>query len=185
MEDEVNFNDLTEHEVSLKAVAIIFAISTLSQSIIEAFQEQIEEFKDFKQDELNKVSFIISYVLLFNIQRNIWEANFFIDEQKASDFEKKLFKIFEKSYGVDPISFIKDIVEYIKGGDRTREVQYVGSKICREFNKEDAFLMIKINGIFNTYLLGFFDMVKTSLKISNDSLERALKAIEEESGNHI
>lgn len=95
MKDEINFNNLTEHELDLKAVAIIFAISTLAQSIIESFQTQIEEFKDFKQDELNKVSFIVSYVLLFNIQRNIWEANFFIDEQKSSDFEKKLFKIFE------------------------------------------------------------------------------------------
>lgn len=62
-------------------------------------------------------------------------------------------------------------------------MQYVGSRICREFNKEDAFLMIKIVEIFNAHLLDFFDMVKTSLKISNESLEKALKAIEEESNN--
>lgn len=81
--------------------------------------------------------------------------------------------------------FIKDLVDYVRKDDNEHEqkmqqVKYIGSKLCKEFNKEDAFLMLKIVSIFSTLIPAFYESIKKALDLPNNALEEMLKGIEDE-----
>lgn len=86
--------------------------------------------------------------------------------------------MFEKTAGVNPGPFIKDLVDYVQKGDPSREVQYIGSKICRELKREDAILMMEIVAIYSTFLLHvFFESMKKAWELPNKTLEEMLERI--------
>src|SRR3990167_7215202 len=122
--------NLTNEDLRLKAAGINFAVFTISDEITKTLQKQVKDLGNLKQDEINKVFFVVSYVSLFQAQKFFWE-NFIQDEENARVFETHLFRMFEKTSGVNPKPHIQDLVEYVQQGEPSREVQYIGSKICR------------------------------------------------------
>lgn len=174
---------LTQNDLKLKAVGVNFAIFTGSDMITKDLQKSIKNLSDLNQEEINKIFLIVSYVTLFQTQKFFWKGPF-EDEEKALIFEKYLFEMFKKTIGVDPAPFIKDMVDYIRQGEPTKEtdrfeIQYIGSKICKELNKEDPTLMLEIVTVYSTFLLhGFFESIKQVWEFSNDELEEMLKKID-------
>lgn len=100
-------NNLTEYELKLKSAGVFFCIMGGSDVITKELQKNIEEFKDLVQEDINKVYFIVSYVLLFHAQKILWERGPFENKKNASVFEQYLFKMFEKTTGKDPHAFYK------------------------------------------------------------------------------
>lgn len=94
-------DSLTDHELRLKAVGVNFAIFTISDMITKDLQKVAKELNSLKQEDINKVFFIVSYVTLFQAQKYFWE-NYIHNEGNAKIFEKYLFQMFEKTAGVNP-----------------------------------------------------------------------------------
>lgn len=185
MKKILNDNILSDHELKLKAVGVNFSIFIASDFITKLIQEQIKEFNNLKQEDINKLFFIVSYSLLFQTQKIIWERFPIENKENSLTFEEYLFQMFEKTIGVNPRPFIKDIVDYVMSGDPSREAQFIGNKICKEFNKIDAILMFEICTLYNSFLIkgGFFESVKKSWELPNEKLEEML--IRVESDNNI
>lgn len=133
-------NELSDEQLNLRAAGVTFAIFTTSDMITQNILTKIDELKNLDDKDKDKVYFIVSYVTLFNTQRLFWE-NIIKDKRNAVRFEYYLYELFEKTWKFDPKPYIKDLGEYVQGGEPSKEVQYIGSKICRELNKKDAFLM--------------------------------------------
>lgn len=168
---------MTNHELKLKAAGINFAVFTISDLITKDLQKVVKELNNLKQEDINKIFFIVSYVTLFKAQKYFWEQ-YIKDKESATIFEKYLFQMFEKTAGVNPEPFIKDLVDYVQKGDPSREVQYIGSKICRELKREDAILMMEIVAIYSTFLLNvFFESMKKAWELPNETLEEMLERI--------
>lgn len=180
MEDKLK--NLNNHELKLKAAGVNFSIFIASDLVTKHIQEYVDEFSNLEQEDINKIFFTTSYVLLFHAQKILWERGPVENEKSALLFEEYLFQMFEKTIGANPKLHVKDLVEYVIAGDSSREVQYIGSKLCKDFNKDDLFLMLKINTIFYTFLEkgGFFESVKRSWELPNEKLEEILKRIESE-----
>lgn len=169
---------LTDEQLRMKAAGANFAIFTISDDIRKTMQEQVRELQNLKQEDINRIFFIISYNVLFQAQKFYWE-NFIPDESNARSFEKHLFRLFKKTFGVDPMPHIKDLVDYVESGDRGRELQYIGSKICKTLDKEDAFLMFNISAVFIAYLKhGFYESMKRAWEIPDSVLKDMLEKIE-------
>jgi len=94
--------NLTNEDLRLKAAGINFAVFTISDEITKTLQKQVKDLGNLKQDEINKVFFVISYVLLFQAQKFFWE-NFIQDEEKAKVF---LFKMKKKQKFLRHIYFV-------------------------------------------------------------------------------
>jgi hypothetical protein len=181
-------NNLTDRELKLKSAGILFCIMGGSDVITAELQKNVEEFKNLVQEDINKVYFIVSYVLLFHAQKILWERGPVENEKNASVFEKYLFKMFEKTTEKDPMPFIKDLIDYVKKDNneneqKLRQMQYIGSKLCKEFNKVDAILMFKIITVFSTLLPAFYESIKKGWDLPNNELEKMLNGIEDEKSN--
>lgn len=169
---------LTEDELRLKAAGVNFAIFTISSEITKTLQKEVKELKKLKQEEINQIFFVVSYVALFQAQKFFWE-NFIQDEENARIFEGHLFRMYEKTSGVDPKSHIQDLVGYVQQGESSREVQYIGSKICRLLEKESAFLMLEISTVFASFLKhGFFESMKRAWELPNETLKEMADKLE-------
>lgn len=170
---------LTEDELRLKAAGVNFAIFTISSEITKTLQKEVKELKKLKQEETNQIFFVVSYISLFQAQKFFWE-NFIQDEGNARIFESHLFRMFEKTAGVDPKPHIKDLVEYVQQGEPSREVQYIGSKICRLLEKESAILMLEISTVFASFLThGFYESMKRAWELPNETLKNMADKLEE------
>ena len=153
-------DNFTDDDLKLKATRVSFAIFTLSSHITESLQQQVEELKNLTKEEIDNIFFIVSYILLAETQKFFWE-NIIQDEKNGTVFENYLYQMYEKESGVNPRPFIKDMVDYIKKQGKGGEVQYIGSKICREIGKIDAFLNVKISGIFSSFMVyDFYEPMK-------------------------
>ena len=169
---------LSEDELRLKAAGVNFAIFTISNEINKSLQKEVKELNKLEQEEINHIFFVVSYVALFQAQKFFWE-NFIRDEENARIFESHLFRMFEKTSGVDPKSHIQDLVEYVQKGEPSREVQYIGSKICKILGKEDAFLMLEISTVFASFLKhGFFESMKRAWELPNETLKEMADKLE-------
>ena len=169
---------LTSDELRLKTAGVNFAIFTVSDEITKTLQKEIKDLADLKQEEINKIFFVVSYVTLFQAQKFFWE-NFIQDEGNARTFESYLFRLFEKTSGVNPKPHIQDLVEYVRQGEPSREIQYIGSKICRLLGKESAFLMLEIVTVFVSYLKhGFYESMKRAWGFPDETLKEMLKKLE-------
>lgn len=172
-EDANNF----KVNLKLKAVGVNFAIFTISDVITKRLQKDVMELNNLSQENINRMFFTVSYVSLFNAQRFFWE-NFIQDENNALIFEKYLFQMFENTMGVDPKPFIKDLVDYVGKDGHSREVQYIGSKLCKVLNKEDALLMFQISSVFSLSLIhGFFESMKKAWELPDKTLEEMFERI--------
>lgn len=179
----MNSENITNHELRLKSAGVNFSIMTGSDVITKEIQKNIEEFSSLKQGDINKIFFIVSYTLLFNAQKILWESGQIKKENDALVFEKYLFQMFEKATGYDPLPFIKDLVNYVNKDDkedekRRRQIQYIGSRLCREFGKEDAILMLKIVTVFSALLPPFYKSVKGVWDLPDTALEKMLEVVE-------
>jgi len=164
---------LTDHELELKAAGVNFAIDRISNLVTKDLQN-IEELNNLKQEDIDKIYFVVSYVTLFQSQKFFWER-IIQNKENALIFEKHLYKMFEKTTGISAGSHIKDLADYVKKIGPTGEVQYIGSKICRELNKKDPFLMLQIVEVYSNFLLhGFFEMMKHAWELSDEDLEAIL-----------
>ena len=169
---------LADDELRLKAAGVNFAIFTISNEITKNLQKEVKNLNKLKQEEINNVFFVVSYVSLFQAQKFFWE-NFIQDEENARVFETHLFRMFEKTSGVNPKPHIQDLVEYVQQGEPSREVQYIGSKICRMLEKEDAFLMLEISTVFASFLThGFYESMKRAWELPNNTLKELLEKVE-------
>ena len=169
---------LTNDELRLKAAGVNFAIFTISDEITKTLQKEVKDLNKLNQEEINKVFFVVSYIALFQAQKFFWE-NFIQDEENARVFETHLFRMFEKTSGVNPKSHIQDLVGYVQQGEPSREVQYIGSKICRMLEKEDAFLMLEISTVFASFLKhGFYESMKRAWELPNSTLKELLDKVE-------
>lgn len=169
---------LTDDELRLKAAGVNFAIFAISDEITKNLQKEVKDLNKLKQEEINSVFFVVSYVALFQAQKFFWE-NFIQDEENARIFESHLFRMFEKTSGVNPRPYIKELIEYVQKGEPSREVQYIGSKICRILEKEDAFLMLEISTIFASFLAhGFYESMKRTWELPNETLKELLEKVE-------
>ena len=169
---------LTDEELRLKAAGVNFAIFTISNVINKSLQKEVKELNKLKQEEINQIFFVVSYVALFQAQKFFWE-NFIRDEGNAKIFESHLFRMFEKTSSVNPKPHIQDLVEYVQKGEPSREVQYIGGKICRILGKEDAFLMLEISTVFASFLQhGFFESMKRSWELPNETLKEMADKLE-------
>lgn len=180
----LHLSNPADHEMKLKSASVFFCIMSGSDVIVEELQKNVEELKDLAQEEIDRVYFIVSYVLLFYAQKNIWERGLVDNEKNASVFEQYLFKMFEKTTGKDPLPFIKDLVDYVRKDNneheqKLREIQYIGSKLCEEFKKTDAILMFKIVTVFSTLLPAFYESMKKGWDMPNNELEKILNIIED------
>ena len=162
---------LTDEELRLKAAGVNFAIFTISDDLNKTLQKEVKDLKDLKQEDINKVFFVVSYVLLFEAQKFFWE-NFIQDGENAKKFESHLFRLFEKTSGINPKSHIKDFVDYVQKIGPSGEIQYIGSKICKLLEKRDAFLNLEISTVFASYLKhGFYESMKKAWELPNDTLK--------------
>ena len=169
---------LTADELRLKAAGVNFAIFTISNEITKTLQKEVKDLNKLKQEEISQVFFVVSYVALFQAQKFFWE-NFIQDEGNAKIFESHLFRMFEKTSGVSPKSHIQDLVGYVQQGEPSREVQYIGSKICRILEKESAFLMFEISTVFASFLQhGFFESMKRAWELPNETLQEMADKLE-------
>lgn len=169
---------LTDDELRLKAVGVNFAIFTISNEITKSLQKEVKELNKLKQEEINQVFFVVSYVALFQAQKIFWE-NFIRDEDNSRIFESQLFRMFEKTSGINPKSHIQDLVSYVQQGEPSREIQYIGSKICRILSKESAILMFEISTVFASFLThGFFESMKRTWELSNETLKEMADKLE-------
>lgn len=169
---------ITEDELRMKAAGVNFAIFTISDEITKNLQKEVKDLSKLKQEEINNVFFVVSYVSLFQAQKFFWE-NYIQDEDNARIFESHLFRMFEKTSGVDPKPHIKDLVEYVQQGEPSREVQYIGSKICRMLEKESAFLMLEISTVFASFMThGFFESMKRAWELPNETLKEMADKLE-------
>ncbi|PKK82987.1 MAG: hypothetical protein CVT49_11015 [candidate division Zixibacteria bacterium HGW-Zixibacteria-1] len=169
---------LTNDELRLKAAGVNFAIFTISDEITKNLQKEVKDLNKLGQEEINNVFFVVSYVSLFQAQKFFWE-NFIKDESDARIFESHLFYMFEKTSGVNPKPNIQDLVEYVQQGEPSREVQYIGSKICRILEKEDTFLMCEISTMFAFFLThGFYESMKRAWELPNETLIELLDKVE-------
>jgi len=170
--------NLTNEELRLKAAGVNFAIFTISDEITKTLQKEVKDLGNLKQDEISKVFFVVSYVSLFQAQKFFWE-NFIQNEEKARVFEDHLFRMFAKTTGVDPKPHIKDLVDYVQQGEPSREIQYIGNKLCRMLEKKDAILMFEISAVFISFLQhGFYDSMKRSWELPNETLRELDEKVE-------
>jgi len=170
--------NLTSDELRLKAAGVNFAIFTISDEITKTLQKEVKDLNNLKQEEISEIFFVVSYIALFQAQKFFWE-NFIQDENNARVFETNLFAMFEKTSGVNPKPHIKDLTEYVKQGEPSREIQYIGSKICRLLGKEDAFLMLEISTVFVSYLEhGFYESMKRAWELPDETLKELLEKVE-------
>jgi hypothetical protein len=170
--------NLTNDELRLKAAGVNFAIFTVSDLISKELQKNVKEMNSLKQEDINKVFFVVSYVSLFEAQKFFWE-NFIQDEKSANTFEAHLFRMFAKTSGVDPKPHIKDFVDYVKQIGPSGEIQYIGSKICKLLEKRDAFLNLEISTVFASFLThGFLDSMKKAWELPNDTLKEMADKID-------
>jgi len=179
----MNYDNLTEHELELKSVGVNFSIMAGSDFITKELQKNIKEFNNLEQENINKIFFIVAYTLLFNAQRIIWDKGLAENEKNALIFEKYLFERFVDAMGENPMPFIKDLSDYIMKDDdeheqKLRHMQHIGSKLCKEFNKKDVFLMLEIVTIFSAFLGGFYESIKGSWNLPNSTLEKMLEVAE-------
>lgn len=173
-------NELSDEQLNLRAAGVTFAIFTISDMITQDILTKIDKLKNLDDKDKGKVSFIVSYVTLFNAQRFFWE-NVIKDKQNAVRFEYYLYNLFEKIWKFDPRPYIKDLTEYIREGEPSREVQYIGSKICKELNKEDAFLMLEITTRYHSFFIhGATESLKRAWEISESELKKILERIEKQ-----
>lgn len=169
---------LTEDELRLKATGVNFAIFTISNEITKTLQKEVQSLNNLKQEETKHIFFVVSYVALFQAQKFFWE-NFIRDEKNARIFESHLFRMFEITSGVDPKPHIQDLVKYVQRGESSREVQYIGSKICRILGKESAILMLEISTVFTTFLMhGFYESMKRAWELPNETLKEMADKLE-------
>ncbi len=161
---------LTDEELKLKAGGVCFSIMVLSEEITKKILKIIEDFEKIDVSSKNKISFVISYFTLFNTQKFFWER-VIKSEEEAKIFEHFLYLFFEKATNFNPISLIKEIVEYV-GNEPSREVQYIGSAICKQLDKKDAFLMLEISTIYSSFLLhGFHESLMRGWSLPNEKLQ--------------
>lgn len=175
-------NGFSNEQLKLKAAGIVFTIFTISDMALKEMIAKIDELKKLNEEDKKKIFLIVSYVTLYNTQKLFWE-NIISDEKSVDRFTYCLYDLFEKVGKFDPKSYIQDLVEYVKGGEPSKEVQYIGSKICRELNKEDAFLMLKISMVYSLLLIhGGTELLKKSWEIplENDELKQILERIEKQ-----
>ena len=169
---------LTEGELRLKAAGVNFAIFTISNEIVKTLQKEVKDLNKLKQEEINHIFFVVSYVALFQAQKFFWE-NFIRDEGNVRIFESHLFRMFEKTSGVDPKAHIQDLVQYVQQGEPSREIQYIGSRICKILGKEDAFLMLEISTVFASFLKhGFYESMKRAWELPNETLKEMVDKLE-------
>lgn len=170
--------NLTNEELRLKAAGVNFAIFTISDEITKNLQKEVKDLGNLKQEEINQIFFVVSYVSLFQAQKFFWE-NFIKNEEEAGIFEAHLFRMFAKTSGVDPKSHIKDLVDYVQQGEPSREIQYIGSKLCRMLEKESAFLMLEISTIYASFLEhGFYESMKRAWELPNETLKELAEKVE-------
>lgn len=162
---------LTENQLYLKAFGVNFAVHGIAGKILETLQEEVEDLKQLTEEESNKIFFVISYISLFRAQKFFWE-NFIKDEENAKIFESHLFDIYENTMGIDPRPHIKELVEYVIQGDPSREIEYVGKKICKMINEEGAILRFEISAIFAHFLkFGFYESLENAWNLPDEILQ--------------
>ncbi len=177
---KINMNKLSDKQLKLRAAGIIFTIFTISDMALKEMLAKIEELKKLNEEDKEKILLIVSYVTLYNAQKLFWK-NIISDEKSIDRFAYYLYGLFEKVGKFDPKPYIKDLIDYVEEGKSSKEVQYIGSKICRELNKEDAFLMLKISTVYSLLLIhGGKELLKKSCEIplENDELKQILEKIE-------
>lgn len=130
--------------------------------------EQYEDLNKLGDGELRLIKFFTLIDFLFQTQKYFWEK-LIKDEQLARQFEEKIFIAFKAKEEIDPKPYIKEIGEYIVEQGREGEVKYLGFKICRELKKENVFLMLLLNTVFNSILVsgGFFESLKLVWETEN------------------
>ncbi|OGK38369.1 hypothetical protein A3F03_01450 [Candidatus Roizmanbacteria bacterium RIFCSPHIGHO2_12_FULL_41_11] len=161
---------LTDEELKLKAGGVCFSIMILSEEITKEMLKRIKYFEKLDSSSKNKLSFVISYFTLFNAQKNFWER-VIKNEEEAKVFEHFLYLFFEKAVNFNPTSLIKEIVDYV-GNEPSREVQYIGSAICKQLDKKDAFLMLEISTVYSSFLLhGFYDSLMKGWSLPKEKLQ--------------
>lgn len=169
---------LTDEDLRIKAAGVNFSIFTISDEITKIIREEIKDLSGLQQEEINKLFFVVSYVILFEAQKFFWEC-IIKDKRSAKNFESHLYYLFEKSSGINPEIHIKDFANYIQKIGPPGEIQYIGSKICRLLEKEDAFLMLNISAIFGTYLQQKFqESMERAWELPNETLKKMLGKLE-------
>jgi len=169
---------LTSEDLRMKAAGVNFAIFTISDDMTKTIRKEVKDLSNLQQEKINKVFFVDSYVVLFEAQKFFLE-HFIRDEESAKIFEAHLFRLFEKSSGVNPKSHIKDFVDYVQKIGPSGEIQYIGSKICRLLDKRDAFLNLEISIVFASYLKhGFYESMKRAWELPNETLKEMLDKLE-------
>lgn len=167
----------TNEELKLKAGGVCYSIVVLSEGITKEILKRIKDFEKLDVASKNKISFVISYFTLFNAQKFFWER-VIKNKEEAKVFEHFLYLFFEKATNFNPTSLINEIADYV-GNEPSREVQYVGSAICKQLNKKDAFLMLDISIIYSSFLLhGFHESLMRGWSLPNDKLQKVSEGLD-------
>jgi len=155
-------NELLERRAKAVVAIIYYATEQFLKDITGKTKglKGIQELKKIDEKEKDLIAFLTAVSFLLQAQKFFWE-NIIKDKKAAIKFEKAIYNCFEEAAGVNPKPYIKEIGEYIKKQGREGEIMYLGSKICRELRKPDAFLMLELNTIFSAILRhGFFESLK-------------------------
>ena len=151
-----------------KAKMVVYAIYLATQQFEKTIDgkvrgvKPIKELANISKEEKGLVSYLVMVNFLFQAQKFFWER-VITNEETAREFEKYLYEAFEQLTEVDPKPYIQEIGAYIERQGNKGQLMYLGSKICKELQKEDAILMLKINTIYSSLLkYGFFESLKNA-----------------------
>lgn len=149
---------------SYQVVQVVYEVSKM------AIDSVMDELKSYNLDDEKKIEiwYVISSMTLFQAQQTFWQ-NIIKDESKAREFERLLYESFKEAFKFDAQPHIKKMIDYIKQGEPSREIQYVGSAITKIIGVKDAVLMLDLSMQYFSYITNknFFD----ALKLTWDSKE--------------
>ena len=177
---------MTDNFLKIRASIVNQFVLSFSKTIVQQLslhlkqKEKISEHIKIDIDNLPKekrikIVFIVAYTLLYNAQRFFWE-NIIQNEKCGLKFESFLYKEFAKTSQTDPTPYINDYLKYIKKIGDSGEVQYIGSKICKEISIKDAFLMLDIVNVYSSFLINdFYQELNKLWNMSDQEIEKELR----------
>ncbi len=164
--------NLTNDELRSKAVAISFTVFSFSEMMTNELQKNIEELNTLSKEEIERVFYIVSYVILIQAQKLIWER-YIENEDNATIFEKYLYQMYGKTIDVNPILNIQDYFDYVQDREPSREIQYIGHKITNVLNKKCALLELEIVSLYTSLLIGgFYQSMDKAWKLPKEQAEK-------------
>lgn len=161
-------NQGRERKISLIVVSILNVVCQYAAQSHKAISEEKEIYDQIK-DSLkgDRVAFYNYWIFIFYLFNAIYGIEKKLDK---NGFTKKEFdaELITQLKTLDVYSLTAfEVIQSYEGG----VTKFIGNRLCKELNVECAILELRINGLFNSYLLhGFYPALEKAWSI-NELLE--------------